>query len=230
MLGPEPFTQDEMRKNVGPGVVTGLAWTETGGDVLYIEATLLPDGKGLTLTGQLGDVMKESAKAAQSWVWSHAEELGIDPGIFKTIGRPHPRSGRRDPEGRTFGRHHDGDRAGFGLHRRRPARNDTAMTGEITLSGLVLPIGGVKEKVLAARRLGIKRVILPKANQKDLARAARCGPQGDGVHLRGARRRGSGECNSSSSPTFNATARLIQVVEGSFAGPSTTIPNREDTR
>ena len=92
-----------------------LAWTETGGDVLYIEATLLPDGKGLTLTGQLGDVMKESAKAAQSWVWSHAEELGIDPELFKNIGRPHPRSGRCDPEGRTFGRHHDGDRACFGL-------------------------------------------------------------------------------------------------------------------
>jgi ATP-dependent Lon protease len=86
MLGPEPFTLDEMRKNVPAGVVAGLAWTETGGDVLYIEATLLPDGKGLTLTGQLGDVMKESARAAQSWVWSHAEELGIAASLFKESG------------------------------------------------------------------------------------------------------------------------------------------------
>src|SRR3954453_6783611 len=86
MLGPEPFTVDEMRRNSPAGVVAGLAWTETGGDVLYIEATALPDGNGLTLTGQLGDVMKESARAAQSWVWSHAEELGIDPSTFKNTG------------------------------------------------------------------------------------------------------------------------------------------------
>jgi len=167
MLGPEPFTQDEMRKHVGPGVVTGLAWTETGGDVLYIEATLLPDGKGLTLTGQLGDVMKESAKAAQSWVWSHAEELGIDPAIFKSTGvHIHVPAGAIPKDGPSAGI--TMATALTSVYTKSPARNDTAMTGEITLSGLVLPIGGVKEKVLAARRLGIKRVILPKANEKDL--------------------------------------------------------------
>ena len=167
MLGPEPFTQDEMRKSVGPGVVTGLAWTETGGDVLYIEATLLPDGKGLTLTGQLGDVMKESARAAQSWVWSHAEELGIDPDLFKNSGvHIHVPAGAIPKDGPSAGI--TMATALASVYSKNAARNDTAMTGEITLSGLVLPIGGVKEKVLAARRTGIKRVILPKANQKDL--------------------------------------------------------------
>jgi len=167
MLGPEIFTPDQMRTKVGPGVVTGLAWTETGGDVLYIEATLLPDGKGLTLTGQLGDVMKESAKAAQSWVWSHAEELGIDPTMFKGTGvHIHVPAGATPKDGPSAGV--TMATALTSAYTKNPARNDTAMTGEITLSGLVLPIGGVKEKVLAARRAGIKRVILPKANQKDL--------------------------------------------------------------
>jgi ATP-dependent Lon protease len=168
LLGPEPFTVDEMRKNSPPGVVAGLAWTETGGDVLYIEATLLPDGKGgLTLTGQLGDVMKESASAAKSWVWSHADQLGIEPSVFKETGvHIHVPAG---------GIPKDGPSAGVTMataltsaYTKCKARPDTAMTGEVTLTGLVLPIGGVKEKVLAARRAGIRRVLLPKANRKDL--------------------------------------------------------------
>jgi ATP-dependent Lon protease len=166
-LGPETFTQDEMRKSLPAGVATGLAWTETGGDVLYIEATLLPEGKGLTLTGQLGEVMQESAKAAQSYVWAHADELGIDRDLFKNSGvHVHVPAGAVPKDGPSAGVTMTVALAS--LYSKIPARNDTAMTGEMTLTGLVLPIGGVKEKVLAARRAGIKRVVLPKANQKDL--------------------------------------------------------------
>jgi ATP-dependent Lon protease len=166
-LGPETFTPDEMRKNLPAGVATGLAWTETGGDVLYIEATLLPEGKGLTLTGQLGEVMQESAKAAQSYVWAHADELGIDRDLFKNSGvHVHVPAGAVPKDGPSAGVTMTVALAS--LYSKIPARNDTAMTGEMTLTGLVLPIGGVKEKVLAARRAGIKRVVLPKANQKDL--------------------------------------------------------------
>ena len=216
MLGPEPFTQDEMRKNVGPGVVTGLAWTETGGDVLYIEATLLPDGNGLTLTGQLGDVMKESAKAAQSWVWSHAEELGIDPAVFKYTGvHIHVPAGAIPKDGPSAGI--TMATALASVYTKCPARNDTAMTGEITLSGLVLPIGGVKEKVLAARRAGIKRVILPKANQKDL-REFRTKLARDGIHLCRANRRSAGERGPASRGKTHPASRLIWIVEGPVRG------------
>ena len=159
----------KLRKELPPGVATGLAWTETGGDVLYVEATLLPDGKGLTLTGQLGEVMQESAKAAQSYIWSHADELGIDRASVQGLRRPRPRARRGDPQGRPS--------AGItmatalaSLYTKLPVRSDTAMTGEITLTGLVLPIGGVKEKVLAARRAGINRVILPAAQREGPAR------------------------------------------------------------
>jgi ATP-dependent Lon protease len=168
MLGPEPFTPDEMRKNSPAGVVAGLAWTETGGDVLYIEATVLPDGKGgLTLTGQLGDVMKESARAAQSWVWSHAELLGIEANLIKDSGvHVHVPAGAIPKDGPSAGVTMAA--ALTSAYTKCKARPGTAMTGEVTLTGLVLPIGGVKEKVLAARRAGMKRVILPKPNQKDL--------------------------------------------------------------
>jgi ATP-dependent Lon protease len=167
MLGPEPFTQDQVRKSLPAGVATGLAWTETGGDVLYIEATTLPDGKGLTLTGQLGDVMKESARAAQSWVWAHAAELGIDADVLKNSGvHIHVPAGAIPKDGPSAGI--TMATALISAYSKTPVRSDTAMTGEITLTGLVLPIGGVKEKVLAARRAGIKRVILPKPNEKDL--------------------------------------------------------------
>ncbi len=167
MLGPEPFFQEAMRKNLQSGVATGLAWTEAGGDVLYIEATLLPEGKSMTLTGQLGEVMQESAKTAQSFVWSHAGELGIDPERIKQNGvHIHVPAGAIPKDGPSAGV--TMVTALASLYSELPARGDTAMTGEVTLTGLVLPIGGVKEKVLAARRAGIKRVILPRANQKDL--------------------------------------------------------------
>jgi ATP-dependent Lon protease len=167
MLGPEMFSPEEMRRNLPAGVATGLAWTESGGDVLYIEGTLLPEGKGLTLTGQLGEVMQESAKAAQSYIWSHASDFGIDPALFKNSGvHIHVPAGAIPKDGPSAGV--TMATALTSLYTKFPARNDTAMTGEITLSGLVLPIGGIKEKVLAARRAGIKRVIMPKANKKDL--------------------------------------------------------------
>jgi len=166
MLGPEPFQLELARTEMVPGVATGLAWTEAGGDVLHIEATLLPDGKGLTLTGQIGEVMQESAKAAQSYIWPHAARFGINPELFKKNGLH-----VRGPAGAIP---KDGPSAGVTMvtaltsaYTNTPARGDTAMTGEVTLTGLVLPIGGVKEKVLA-RRAGLKRVVLPRANQKDL--------------------------------------------------------------
>jgi ATP-dependent Lon protease len=167
MLGPEPFNQEEARRDLPPGVATGLAWTETGGDVLYIEGTLLPDGKGLTLTGQLCEVMQESAKAAQSYLWSHAADFDIDSLLFKNSGvHVHVPAGAIPKDGPSAGV--TMATALASLYSKLPARSDVAMTGEITLTGLVLPIGGLKEKVLAARRAGIKTVILPKANQKDL--------------------------------------------------------------
>jgi ATP-dependent Lon protease len=166
-LGPRRFSPDQARKQLPPGVATGLAWTETGGDVLYIEATLLPSGRGLTLTGQLGEVMQESARAAQSYIWSHAEELGIDRALFRRYGvHIHVPAGATPKDGPSAGV--TMATALASIYSRFPVRVDTAMTGEITLTGLVLPIGGVKEKVLAARRLGIARVILPRDNQKDL--------------------------------------------------------------
>ncbi|OQW46107.1 MAG: endopeptidase La [Proteobacteria bacterium SG_bin7] len=166
-LGPEKFFKDQLRKEPTVGVVAGLAWTPYGGDVLYVEASLLPGGKGLTLTGQLGEVMKESAQAAQSYIWSHFKQFGLETELLRKSGvHIHV------PEGATP---KDGPSAGVtmatalaSLYRSCPVRSDTAMTGEITLSGLVLPIGGLKEKTLAAHRAGIKRLIAPMGNQKDL--------------------------------------------------------------
>jgi ATP-dependent Lon protease len=167
MLGAERFAPEQARKQMPPGVATGLAWTEAGGDVLYVEATLLPQGSSLTITGQLGEVMQESAKAAQSYLWSHADELRIDRALFKEAGvHIHVPAGAIPKDGPSAGV--TMATALTSLYTKTPARADTAMTGEITLTGLVLPIGGVKEKVLAARRAGIRRVILPKDNEKDL--------------------------------------------------------------
>jgi len=166
-LGAERFMPEEARKDLPAGVATGLAWTETGGDVLYVETSLLPGGRDLTLTGQLGDVMQESAKAAQSFLWSHAEALGIDVSRFRRNGvHIHVPSGAIPKDGPSAGI--TMATALASLYLNNAVRTDTAMTGEISLSGLALPVGGIKEKMLAARRAGIRRVILPKANEKDL--------------------------------------------------------------
>ncbi len=167
LLGPERVRPERSRKRLEPGVSTGLAWTEAGGDVLYIEATLLPGARGLRLTGQLGDVMRESARAAQSFVWSHAEALGIDPQLFRRNGvHVHVPAGATPKDGPSAGVAMVA--ALTSLYTGVALRNDTAMTGEVTLTGLVLPVGGVKEKVLAARRAGMRQVVLPKDNEQDL--------------------------------------------------------------
>jgi len=167
-LGHEMFFHEMARQQLPPGVATGLAVTDMGGEVLFVEATLLPGSKGLTLTGQLGDVMQESAKAALSYLWSHTGELGFDCAEKFENSAVHIHV----PAGATP---KDGPSAGVAivtalasLCSGRPVRSDTAMTGEITLSGLVLPVGGIKGKVLAARRSGMKRVVLPKKNEPDL--------------------------------------------------------------
>jgi ATP-dependent Lon protease len=167
LLGPERVRPESYRKELPAGVSTGLAWTESGGDVLYVEATLLRDGRGLRLTGQLGDVMKESARAAQSFVWSHADTLGIDPDLFRHSGvHIHVPAGAVPKDGPSAGVALA--TALTSLYTSAPVRSDVAMTGEITLTGLVLPVGGIKEKVLAARRAGITHVILPRDNEMDL--------------------------------------------------------------
>ena len=167
-LGPKKFVSEVAERTSEPGVATGLAWTAVGGDILFIEATQMP-GKGkLTLTGQLGDVMKESVTAALSFVRGRAAALGLDPGNFleNTDLHVHVPAGAVPK---------DGPSAGVTMYTALvslltgvPVRPDVAMTGEITLRGNVLQIGGVKEKLLAAHRAGIKRVIIPERNVKDL--------------------------------------------------------------
>ncbi len=166
-LGPPRFYPEQARKELPAGVATGMAWTEMGGEVLFIEATLLPGGRGLTITGQLGEVMQESARAAQSYLWSHAAEFGIEPEIFKEFGvHLHVPAGAIPKDGPSAGVTITSALAS--LYTGRRVRPDTAMTGEITLSGLVFPIGGVKEKVLAAHRAGIQRILLPSRNEADV--------------------------------------------------------------
>ncbi len=166
-LGAPRFYPEEARTDVPPGVSTGMAWTEMGGEILFIEATLLPGGQGLTLTGQLGEVMQESARAARSYLWSHAAEFGIEPEMFKGYGvHLHVPAGAIPKDGPSAGVAMASALAS--LHTGRRVRPDTAMTGEITLSGLVFPVGGVKEKVLAAHRAGIRRIVLPERNEADV--------------------------------------------------------------
>ncbi len=168
LLGAPMFLDEEMEERTKePGVAIGLAWTPAGGDVLFIEASRMAGPGVLTLTGQLGDVMKESARAALSWFRAHAATYGADPDFFKTSEiHLHVPAGAIPK---------DGPSAGVTMVTalaseltRRPVRGDIAMTGEITLSGRVLPVGGVKEKVLAARRVGIREVILPRQNEKNI--------------------------------------------------------------
>ena len=168
-LGPSRFRRETAFRTSRPGVATGLAWTETGGDVLYIEATLLPGGnQNIILTGQLGNVMQESARAALSHIRARATDLGISPDFLAHHDlHVHVPAGAIPKDGPSAGV--TMATAILSAARNQPVRQDVAMTGEITLSGLVLPIGGVREKALAARRAGIKTMILPALNEPDLA-------------------------------------------------------------
>lgn len=164
MLGPERFFIEKLRKSLPPGVATGLAWTEAGGDVLYVEALNLPHKDNVTLTGHLGEVMKESAIAATSYLDSESRRLHFE--IPKGAVHIHVPAGAIPKDGPSAGLTMAAALAS--LYSGLSTRSDTAMTGEITLSGLVLPVGGIKEKILAARRADIRRIVLPEGNQKDL--------------------------------------------------------------
>ncbi|NOQ20115.1 MAG: endopeptidase La, partial [Desulfobacterales bacterium] len=166
-LGPVRFTSETKARVTAPGIATGLAWTPTGGELLFIEATAMKGNKGLTLTGQLGDVMKESATAALSFIRSNAIKLNIDEDFFETHDlHIHVPAGAIPKDGPSAGV--TMLTALTSLLKNRTIHKDMAMTGEITLRGQVLPVGGVKEKVLAAHRAGIKEIILPEWNKKDL--------------------------------------------------------------
>jgi ATP-dependent Lon protease len=166
-LGPVRITYEASARTSKPGVVVGLAWTPTGGDLLFIEATAMKGKKNLTLTGQLGDVMKESATAALSFIRSNADELGISKDFFdETDIHIHVPAGAIPKDGPSAGVTMLTALASLLMNRR--VKKDLAMTGEITLRGLVLPVGGIKEKILAAHRAGVKTIILPKWNKKDL--------------------------------------------------------------
>ncbi len=167
-LGPRRFEGEVRKRTAEPGVATGLAFTAVGGDVLFFEATAYP-GKGrLTITGQLGDVMQESAQAALSWVRAHAKQLGLDPDWFRDHDvHLHVPAGAVPKDGPSAGI--TMATAIASLVREQPVSDDVGMTGEITLTGQVLPIGGIREKSLAAQRAGLKRVIMPRENEPDLA-------------------------------------------------------------
>jgi ATP-dependent Lon protease len=168
MLGAPVFHDEELEERTKePGVAIGLAWTAAGGDVLFVEASRMPGSGTLTLTGHLGEVMKESARAALSWFRAHAAAYGADPDFFKHAEiHLHVPSGAIPKDGPSAGVTIAAALASELTH--RPVRGDIAMTGEVTLSGRVLPVGGIKEKVLAARRAGIREVILPRQNEKNV--------------------------------------------------------------
>ncbi|HXH96576.1 MAG TPA: S16 family serine protease, partial [Gaiellaceae bacterium] len=166
-LGPRRFAAEAHRRTADPGVATGLAYTPVGGDVLFVEAQAYPGSGKLTITGQLGEVMQESAQAALTWVRSHTDELGIGESWFAEHDvHLHVPAGAVPKDGPSAGV--TMATAIASLVRDVPVASDVAMTGEITLTGQVLPIGGLREKVLAAQRAGLRRVILPRENEHDL--------------------------------------------------------------
>jgi ATP-dependent Lon protease len=168
MLGAPTFLDEEIENRTkDPGVAVGLAWTPAGGEVLFVEASRMQGGGTLTLTGHLGDVMKESARTALSWFRANAPRYGVDPAFYKDSEiHLHVPSGAIPKDGPSAGVTMVSALASELTG--RPVRGDLAMTGEITLSGRVLPVGGIKEKVLAARRHGITEVVLPKQNEKNI--------------------------------------------------------------
>jgi ATP-dependent Lon protease len=166
-LGAPKFFSEAAERTQEPGVATGMAWTPNGGDILFIESTRMSGQKGLMLTGSLGDVMKESAQAALSYIRTHAERIGLAADFFdKSDIHLHVPAGAIPKDGPSAGVTIAASLAS--LLTGRSVRPDVAMTGEITLRGKVLPVGGIKEKVLAARRAGIHTVILPRRNERDL--------------------------------------------------------------
>jgi len=168
LLGAPKYEHEELEERTRiPGVAVGMSWTPTGGEILFIEATRMKGSKTLTLTGQLGDVMKESAQTALSWARSHVSELGVRSDYWDTSDiHIHVPAGAIPKDGPSAGV--TLVTALVSLMTQRPVRSDLAMTGEVTLSGRVLPVGGIKEKVLGARRAGVRVVILPKRNEKNL--------------------------------------------------------------
>jgi ATP-dependent Lon protease len=167
MLGPIKFRQEVIDQADEVGVATGLAWTEVGGDVLFVEAESFPGKGGLSLTGKLGEVMQESARAAVTYARANSDELGIAADFFETNDlHIHVPAGAIPKDGPSAGV--TMAVALVSAATERPVKKDVAMTGEITLRGKVLPVGGIKEKVIAAHRAGVKKVILPEENEKDL--------------------------------------------------------------
>jgi len=166
-LGKPRFILDVAERSSTPGVAIGMAWTPTGGEILFIEATIMPGEKSLVLTGQLGDVMKESAQIALSYLRSRAEVLGINNDFYKNHDiHIHVPAGAIPKDGPSAGITMLTALASLLLE--RPVKPFLAMTGEVTLRGLILPVGGIKDKVLAASRSGIKEVIIPRENRNDL--------------------------------------------------------------
>ncbi|MGI9326006.1 MAG: endopeptidase La [Pseudomonadales bacterium] len=167
LLGPRKFKDDPKRHNLAPGVAAGLAWTAVGGDVLYVEASLTQKEDKITLTGQLGDVMQESARAARSYIWSAASQFGIDRAVIEANGiHIHVPAGAVPKDGPSAGI--TMATAIASAYSERSVRDDLAMTGELTLTGMVLPVGGIKEKLLAAHRAGMRHVLLPADNEAEL--------------------------------------------------------------